>query len=248
MTINADMIDSLFVSSSSLGQYEKEKEVEVEIEVEKDIVVIKHDENVDKSYNLPTSSWDETDGMINAKIDIGDDVGNDEEKKGKSPEDHISSSAVLIDKSSLENNLISTSSTSTSTSTSSTNSSNEMNQFADSTDLKTETKLTVASSQSQIINSNKKVSTYYPKVQWRLLAEGKRIYTADYAERFHLFSFYLFVSHLFLLKTHNDFIFLFFFLSIFDSFSTYFSSFFSHFGDRQTSPYLLFNVYLFRFD
>ena len=198
MTINADMIDSLFVSSSSLGQYEKEKEVEVEIEVEKDIVVIKHDENVDKSYNLPTSSWDETDGMINAKIDIGENAGIEEEKKGKSAEDHISSSAVLIDKSSLENNLISTSSTSTSTS--STNSSNEMNQIADSTDLKTETKLTVASSQSQIINSNKKVSTYYPKVQWRLLAEGKRIYTADYAERFHLFSFFLFISHLFLLK------------------------------------------------
>ena len=239
MTINADMIDSLFVSSSSLGQYEKEKEVEVEIEVEKDIVVIKHDENVDKSYNLPTTSWDETDGMINAKIDIGENVGNEKEKKGKSPEDHISSSAVLIDKSSLENNLISTSSTSTSTSTSSTNSSNEMNRIAetDSTDLKTETKLTVASSQSQIINSNKKVSTYYPKVQWRLLAEGKRIYTADYAERFHLFSFFLFVFHLFLLKTHNEFIFLFFFLFIFNSFSTYFSSFFIHFRDRQTFPY-----------
>ena len=244
MTINADMIDSLFVSSSSLGQYEKEKEVEVEIEVEKDIVVIKHDENVDKSYNLPTTSWDETDGMINAKIDIGDDVGIEEEKKGKSAEDHISSSAVLIDKSSLENNLISTSSTSTSTS--STNSSNEMNQFADSTDLKTETKLTVASSRSQIINSNKKVSTYYPKVRWRLLAEGKRIYTADYAERFHLFSFYLFVFHLFLLKTHNDFIFLFFLYLFLILFQLIFPPFL-FISETGRPPHIFLNVYLFRF-
>ena len=186
MNINADMIDSIFVTNSSSSHYEKEKVVEAkaEKEVVKDVFEIKHDENIEKLNNLSSTSWDETDEKQILKMDLGEYLDNDEEKKEKNAKNLLGSSAVLIDKSLIENNIISTTSTSSSSSTSySTNLSDKMNQITDSIDMKTETKLTVISSQSQIINSNKNVFNYYPKVQWRLLAEGKRIYTADYADR-----------------------------------------------------------------
>ena len=191
MNINADMIDSIFVTNSPLSHYEKEKvveakaEKEVEKEVEKDVLEIKHDENIEKLNNLSSTSWDETDEKEILKINLGECLDNDEEKKEKNAKNLLGSSDILIDKSLLANNIISTTSTSSSSSSTSysTNSSDKVNQITDSIDMKTETKLTIISSQSQIMNSNKNVFNYFPKVQWRLLAEGKRIYTADYAER-----------------------------------------------------------------
>lgn len=166
MNINADMIDSLFVTPTSQRNKEKEKG---NTKYDNDNHNNEKSDTIDFSTSHSKSSWDD---------DWDKNEGDDKNKNNENKEDEEKSSKVLLhsedEKTFEENDIISTSLTSQSIP----NILNP-NQIA-SSDVVVDGDKNL----SQTSTPNCASSSYYPKIQWRLLAEGKRIYTADFIERY----------------------------------------------------------------